>query len=127
MAATTLIHEHDEKACGVAEGNDPVVHHEINVQAYNKAYYLEDGLYPNWFTLVKTIRAPEEEKKRFVKQQDAYMKDLKWTFGVLQSWWAIVPARTWSIGTMWEVITACVIMHTMIVENERDEGLLNQG
>jgi hypothetical protein len=76
---------------------------------------------------VKTIRAPEEEKKRFVKQQDAYMKDLKWTFGVLQSWWAIVPARTWSVGTMWEVITACVYMHTIIVENERDEGLLNQG
>ena len=45
-------------------------------------------------------------------------------FGVLQTWWEIVrhPARTWSLKTLHEVMTCCVIMHNMIVENERPDG-----
>jgi hypothetical protein len=57
------------------------------------------------------------------------MKDVKRAFGVLQSRWAIVhhPARTWSTEVTWEVMTACVIMHNMIVKDERDEGIYDQG
>jgi hypothetical protein len=32
---------------------------------YNMCYYLADGIYPDRFILVKTIRGPEEEKKSF--------------------------------------------------------------
>jgi hypothetical protein len=28
---------------------------------------------------------------------------------------------------MWEVITACVIMHNIIVEEERDDSVYDQG
>jgi hypothetical protein len=66
---------------------------------------------------VKTIHDPTEEKnKRFAKQQEACRKDVERAFDVL-SQWAIVqhPARTWRHETMWEVMTACVIMHNMIV------------
>jgi hypothetical protein len=48
-------------------------------------------------------------------------------FGVLQTRWNIVryPTGTWSIETMWEVIPVCVIMQNMIIEDERDEGLVD--
>jgi hypothetical protein len=70
---------------------------------------------------VKTITPPKIPKEAaFAKQQEACRKDVERAFGVLQARWAIVrhPARTWSLNTMWEVMTACVIMHNMIVEDE---------
>jgi hypothetical protein len=79
---------------------------------------------------VKTIREPAEKKnRRFSKRQEACRKYVERAFGVLQSRWTIVrhPARTWSTEVMWEVITACVIIHNMIVEDEHDEGIHDQG
>jgi hypothetical protein len=107
-----------------------VYNYEINGYPYNKCYYLADGIYPDWSTFVKIICEPAEEKnRRFAKRQEACMKDVEHAFGVLQSRWAIIrhPARTWSAEVMWEVVTACVIMHNMIVNDERDEGIHDQG
>ncbi|KAK1644150.1 hypothetical protein QYE76_061955 [Lolium multiflorum] len=99
------------------------VSYEINGNAYDKPYYLADGIYPDWATLVKTVRTPNSEKtRRFAKIQEACRKDVERGFGVLQARWAIVrhPARTWSPKTMHEVMTCCVI--SMIVENEHPDG-----
>jgi hypothetical protein len=56
------------------------------------------------------------------------MKDVERVFGVLQSRWDIVryPARTWSTERIWNVMTACVIIHDMIVENKRDDSIYDQ-
>jgi hypothetical protein len=110
----------------LADNNDLVVHYEINDHPYNTCYYFPNGIYPEWSTFVKTICEPTKEKnRRFAKQQEACKKDVEHAFGALQSRWAIVwhPARIWII----EVMTTCVVMHNMIVENESDEGLHDQG
>jgi hypothetical protein len=55
------------------------------------------------------------------------MKDVEWVFGILQAYWAIIQhhARTWSVETTWEVMTACVNMDNKIVEKERDDSMFD--
>jgi hypothetical protein len=69
---------------------------------------------------VKTICDPTEVKnKRFAKQQEPCRKDVEWIFEILQTRWTIVRHQ--------EVMTACVIMHKIIFEDEHDEELHDQG
>jgi hypothetical protein len=79
---------------------------------------------------MKTLCEPtEEKKKKFAKQQEACRKDMEQAFDVLQSRWVIIrhSARTWSHDTMWDVITACVTMHNIIIDDEYNEDLDEQG
>ncbi|KAK1631439.1 hypothetical protein QYE76_005754 [Lolium multiflorum] len=85
------------------QGKAPRMSYEVNENEYDKPYYLANGIYPDWATLVKTVRNPNSEKtRRFAKMQEACRKDVERGFGVLQARWAIVrhPARTWSLKTM---------------------------
>jgi hypothetical protein len=71
-----------------------------------------------------TITNPQGNKKKyFAKAQEAVRKDVERAFGVLQAQFAIVrgPARMWDKATLRQIMTACVIMHNMIVEDERSE------
>jgi len=56
--------------------------------------------------------------------QEACRKDVERAFGVLQSRFAIIkgPCRFWDKHVLHDIITACIIMHNMIVEDERDEN-----
>ena len=88
------------------------------------------GIYPQWTTIVKTIPNPVgENRKRFAQEQESARKNVKRAFGVLQSRWGIIryPANTWSTRKLWKVMTACVIMHNMIVEDERPVRLYDKG
>ena len=52
---------------------------------------------------------------------EASRKDVEQAFGVLQARFAIVrgPARGWEQNQLWHIMIACVIMHNMIIEDER--------
>ena len=112
----------------LAQGEAPEVNYTINGHQYKMGYYLADGIYPKWATLVKTIPAPSTKKKKlFAQRQEAARKDVERAFGVLQSRFAIVrgPAKGWKRKEIGDVMKACVIMHNMIVEEERETGRQN--
>ena len=88
-------------------------------------YYLVDGIYPSWSTFVKTLSSlPGNKNKHFAACQESARKDVERAFGVLQSRFAIVrgPARFWDQETLNYIMKACIIMHNMIIEDERYGG-----
>uniref|UniRef100_A0A0D3BJN8 Uncharacterized protein n=1 Tax=Brassica oleracea var. oleracea TaxID=109376 RepID=A0A0D3BJN8_BRAOL len=65
---------------------------------YRMAYYLTDGIYPNWSKFIQSIPLPQGPKAElFAERQESTRKDIERTFGVLQSRFAIVknPALLW--------------------------------
>jgi hypothetical protein len=59
----------------------------------------------------------------FARFQEGARKDVERAFGVLQSRFSIVrrPARLWKRKSVGRIMLACVILHNMIVEDEKDE------
>ena len=87
------------------------------------AYYLTDGIYPKWATFVQSIPLPQGPKASlFATHQEAVCKDVKRDFGVLQARFAIVknPALLWDKIKIGKIMRSCIILHNMIVEDERD-------
>jgi hypothetical protein len=107
----------------VISGRDYTVEYEVNGNRYTQPYYLVDGIYPNWSRFVKTIRRPKEDKhKLFAKFQEGARKDVERAFGVLQARWHIIsrPARVFDRFSLSNIMHTCIILHNMIVEEERD-------
>ena len=54
--------------------------------------------------------------------QEAARKDVERAFRVLQARWGIVrsAAMMWESETLWQLMTCCVILHNMIVEDDGD-------
>lgn len=73
---------------------------------------------------MKSIQNPQGNKNvHFTKTQGTSRKDVERAFGILQSRFAIVAglARFWVKKTLWRIMTTCVILHNMIIEDERDQ------
>ncbi|RWR94628.1 putative nuclease HARBI1 [Cinnamomum micranthum f. kanehirae] len=97
----------------------PPTNYSINGHEYTTGYYLADGIYPLWATFVKTIPCPNGPKAT------NFAADVERAFGVLQARFSIVrgPARFWDRQTLQHIMKACIIMHNMIIEDERDQSL----
>ena len=109
----------------LTKGRAVVVHYSINSHDYTMGYYLADGIYPKWVTFVKAIPSPQGHKRKsFAATQKACKKDVERAFGVLQARFTIVrgPARFFHLKTLKKIMTACIILHNMIVEDERDDN-----
>ncbi|XP_024160891.1 protein ALP1-like [Rosa chinensis] len=105
-------------------GETPEVRYQVRNRHYHQCYYLVDGIYPKWGSFVQTIRNPRSpQTQHFTRMQEAYRKDVERAFGILQARWAIIrgPARGWSKENLQYIMMTCIILHNMIVEDERDE------
>ena len=62
------------------------------------------------------------KEKYFSSAQESVRKDVERAFRVLQSRFAIIrePFWFWDILTISDIVKACIIMHNMTVEDERD-------
>ena len=94
----------------------------VNEHQYDLAYYLMDGIYPKWSTFIQSITLPQGPRAElFAKVQEVTRKDVERDFGVLQARFAIVknPALSLDKEKIGKIMRACIILHNMIVENER--------
>ncbi|XP_057720173.1 uncharacterized protein LOC130934640 [Arachis stenosperma] len=106
----------------------PEVNYTINGNSYTMGYYLAYGIYPEWATFVKSISKPQGEKRKlFAQYQEGKRKDMEQAFRVLQARFAIIrgPARFWKKKKLANIMKACIILHNMIVEDERDTYVKN--
>ncbi|XP_012833843.1 PREDICTED: uncharacterized protein LOC105954708 [Erythranthe guttata] len=84
-------------------------------------YYLTDGIYPKYATLVQTIAHPTTAKEKlFAAKQESVRKDVERAFGALQIKWGITqgPVRYWSKEDICNIMKTCIILHNMIIEDE---------
>ncbi|XP_070662226.1 uncharacterized protein [Malus domestica] len=73
--------------------------------------------------MVQAIPNPRTDaEKLFTLYQDAYQKDVERTFDILQARWKIISelARGWSRENLDSIMMSCIILHNMIVKDERD-------
>lgn len=107
----------------LCNGELPPCNYTVNCRYYNMGYYLADGIYPQWAMFVKTISKPRGKKQsHFATMQETARKDVERAFGVLQAHWGIMrsAAMMWESETLWQLMTCCVILRNMIIEDEGD-------
>ena len=110
----------------ITNGETTPVEFVANGHTYNYGYYLADGIYQRWQTFVKPFSKPQGKKNLdFHNAQSAVRKDMERAFEILQAQFVIVrgPTRIWDQKILWYIMNACVIMHNMIMENERGQDL----
>uniref|UniRef100_A0A0D3BT43 DDE Tnp4 domain-containing protein n=1 Tax=Brassica oleracea var. oleracea TaxID=109376 RepID=A0A0D3BT43_BRAOL len=107
----------------IINGQAPQVTYTVNGRECHMTYYLTDGIYPRWTTFIQSIPIPQGPKAvLFAQHQEAARKDVERAFGVLQARFAIIknPAFFWDKVKIGKMMRACIILHNMIVEDERD-------
>ncbi|XP_056692144.1 protein ALP1-like [Spinacia oleracea] len=107
----------------VLQGTTPPINFQVNENEYNMGYYLRDGIFPNWATFIQGFTRPQLQKhKLFADRQAHVRKDVERAFGVLQARFAIIrqPSLDYDEDILSDIMKACLIMHNMIVEDERD-------
>ncbi|TVU13235.1 hypothetical protein EJB05_40770, partial [Eragrostis curvula] len=105
------------------KGETHTIHYNVNGTQYDMGYYLADRIYPEWAVFVKTVSNPQSvEDKLYSSKQVGARKDVECVFGVLQARFDIVrrPTRLWKQADVINIMQACVILHNMIVEDEKE-------
>ena len=107
-------------------GQTPTVNFTVNGNNYNTGYYLADGIYPSWPVFMKGVPVPQLQKHRFFSVRQASLrKDVECAFGLLKKRFNIlaIPGRSYSQRTLGLIMRACIILHNMIIDDERGQSL----
>ena len=107
-------------------GEAPRVDFTVNHHQHSVAYWLADGIYPNYACFVKTLpNATTRMQKLFVTAQESKRKDIERAFGILQARFHILTSgcRLWDRRAIDTVMRACVILHNLVIDYEREHNL----
>jgi hypothetical protein len=109
----------------VVKGHTPEVSFIINGREHHMGYYLTNGIYPSQPMFMKGMSVPQQEKHRFFSaKQSTLKKDVECTFDLVKKRFNIlaIPGRSYSQHTLGLIMHACIILHNMIINDERDGG-----
>jgi hypothetical protein len=109
----------------VVKGHTPEVSFIINGREHHMRYYLTNGIYPSRPMFMKGMSVPQQEKHRFFSvKQSTLKKDVECTFHLVKKRFNIlaIPGRSYSQHTLGLIMHACIILHNMIINDERDGG-----
>ena len=99
--------------------------YKIGDTEFEGAFFLADGIYPNYAYLMKTISNPSTPKEKlFAKKQEAVRKDVERAFGRLLIKWHIlnVAAQSWFLENVKKIWRTCFILHNMTIRDNDDTG-----
>lgn len=90
-------------------GHAPLANYSINGHDYTMRYYLAENISPRG-----------NKQQNFAKDQASTRKDIERAFGALQTRFTIVhgTSRFWDTTTLTSPMNACVVLHSMIVEDQ---------
>ncbi|XP_076894032.1 uncharacterized protein LOC143546207 [Bidens hawaiensis] len=104
----------------LTDGVSPGISFSTNDVNYEYGYYLVDGIYLEWATLVLSFTCPTDEKRQyFKKKHESARKDIERSFGVLKKRWSIIrqPAHFLQMDKLRNIMHTCIILHNMILED----------
>ncbi|GJS47556.1 ALP1-like protein [Tanacetum coccineum] len=100
----------------------PVTPIVVNGVWYENGYYLDDIIYPQWATFVKSFTVANDAKHSyFIKRQESARNDVERVFGVLQGRWGIIQQLTcqYHVNSIRRIMYSCIILHNMILEDQK--------
>ncbi|XP_038704728.1 uncharacterized protein LOC120000674 [Tripterygium wilfordii] len=103
-------------------GHTPNMQFIVNSHVHHTSYYLIDGKYPQYATLMQSISHPHTaQDKVFARAQESVCTDVERAFGVLQARWGFTrgPVTFYDTVDLRRIMMTCIILHNMIIEDER--------
>ena len=98
-------------------------------EEFTGAYFLADGIYPDFPYLVKSVAEPvTQQEKLFATVQEGCRKDVERAFGRMLAKWHVLAgaARSWSLNRLTEIWLTCFILHNMTIRDDERAKLAKE-
>jgi hypothetical protein len=102
-----------------------VVPFRIGNEEFEHTWITADCICPAYSRFVKGIKEPtNQEEKRYTSWQEAVRKDVERAVGILQGCWQFLERSIllWKLEQISYRVTACIILHNMLVSDIVMEG-----